>query len=272
MIRTNCSDLIYFLRNITGYAYTNNCVRAWWFSKIKNVGDLTGPYLIGKLTGKKVIKDIIGVKKHYLATGSILDQATSQSLIWGAGAIGSGRICMDLSMRNVFLLRGKLSLDELNHICKCNLSVPLADPAMLVSEYFWPKVSKQWNVGVVPHYSEYEWASRFFKSEGIKIIDVRQDVEDFVREILSCEYILSSSLHGLILSDTYEIPNLWVKFSRRDNDSFKFLDYYSVFCDDVLDFSPFELNAETEISSAIQRTNCRRFQKLINLVRSSFPG
>ena len=267
MIRINRSDFIYFLRNIEECSCTN-CVRAWWFSKIKNVGDLTGPYLIEKLTGKKVVKDIVGVRKHLLATGSILDQATSKSLIWGAGAIESGRVSRDFSKENVFLLRGKLSLRE----SKCETFIPLADPAMLVSEYYWPSVTKKWAVGIIPHYSEFESVRRNFKSEEIKIIDVRQEVEVFVSEILSCECILSSSLHGLILSDTYEIPNLWIRFSRCDTTFFKFLDYYSVFSDIALKpFSP-KYVSEANISEAIRQTSYHRVQRLINLVRSTFPG
>ena len=40
--------------------------------------------------------------------------------------------------------------------------------------------------------------------------------------------ILSSSLHGLILSDAYGIPNLWISVSNNIiGGDFKFLDYFS---------------------------------------------
>ena len=58
----------------------------------------------------------------------------------------------------------------------------------------------------------------------LNIIDWRQ----VIKEIVECEMIISSSLHGLILSDAYHIPNIWIKFSDETFDgSFKYLDYFA---------------------------------------------
>ena len=49
-----------------------------------------------------------------------------------------------------------------------------------------------------------------------------------IDKICSCRYIISSSLHGLILSDAYGIPNLWIRISDRvKGGDCKFLDYFS---------------------------------------------
>lgn len=43
----------------------------------------------------------------------------------------------------------------------------------------------------------------------------------------SCKKILSSSLHGLIVSDAYNIPNRMIKFSNKINgDGTNFTDYF----------------------------------------------
>lgn len=52
---------------------------------------------------------------------------------------------------------------------------------------------------------------------------------DIVDKICSCEYIVSNSLHGLIVSDSYNVPNLWASFSNDNIDGglFKYRDYFS---------------------------------------------
>ena len=49
----------------------------------------------------------------------------------------------------------------------------------------------------------------------------------WVDELCACEYVISSSLHGLILAEAYHIPTLWATFSDNINGgTFKYMDYY----------------------------------------------
>ena len=43
--------------------------------------------------------------------------------------------------------------------------------------------------------------------------------------INSCQYILSSSLHGLICADVFNKPNLWLDQYHLPEGDFKFIDY-----------------------------------------------
>lgn len=51
---------------------------------------------------------------------------------------------------------------------------------------------------------------------------------DIIDQINECEFIISSSLHGLIISDAYNIPNVWAVFSDKIvGGEFKYKDYYA---------------------------------------------
>jgi hypothetical protein len=68
------------------------------------------------------------------------------------------------------------------------------------------------------------------REKGWKIIDILQanTVAKFVEEIHTCELILSSSLHGIILADSYNIPAYHTILSNNViGGEFKFRDYYA---------------------------------------------
>jgi len=52
------------------------------------------------------------------------------------------------------------------------------------------------------------------------------EIEETLTGILSCEKILSSSLHGIILADAYGISSAWLRSSTPKGLEFKFYDYF----------------------------------------------
>ena len=87
----------------------------------------------------------------------------------------------------------------------------------------------KYKIGIVPHYHDYKKAVELFQNESdIKVIDLlTMDVEETTKEILSCENIISSSLHGLIVAHAYKIPALWVEFSDKIfGNGIKYRDYF----------------------------------------------
>ena len=56
------------------------------------------------------------------------------------------------------------------------------------------------------------------------------DVETIIDKINECEFIFSSSLHGIIFAHAYGIPAIHIECNPlKSKDNFKFKDYYSVF-------------------------------------------
>ena len=44
-------------------------------------------------------------------------------------------------------------------------------------------------------------------------IDIEGDINSVINQVCRCEYVISSSLHGLICADAYEIPSVRVVIS-----------------------------------------------------------
>lgn len=202
------------------------------FRDRENYGDLLSKYLVEKISGKPV--KFVQPKKqpwykmnktNFLAVGSILHHATKYSIVWGSGIIDHDQEIAEANFRTV---RGPQTRDFL---LKLGYNCPevYGDPALLLPKYYHPQVEKRYKIGVVPHYHDYKTAVAFFGDKpGIKVIDLlTMNVEEVTRQILSCENIISSSLHGLIVAHAYQIPALWVKFSDKIfGNGIKYQDYF----------------------------------------------
>lgn len=189
---------------------------AWWYIS-NNFGDNLNHYLIGAISQSPVIYTQRN-RPHNIVCGSILHEANEWSTVWGAGFGNEGqRLCTKYA--DVRIVRGELSREILGIDCA------VGDPALLLPRYYEPK-RRGFNVGIIPHYSQYEeMLNRDFLSEDgtVIIIDPFLPVKEFIDKVISCKFIVSSSLHGLIVSDAYNIPNSWLAYG----DEFKYRDYYS---------------------------------------------
>ena len=201
------------------------------FKEKENYGDLLSKYLVEKISGREV-KWIHPKKQawykwnksHYLAIGSILPHATKDSIVWGSGIIDREHHIAPADFRAVRGPRTREFLLQLGYDCP-----PVyGDPALLLPEYFYPQVEKEYKLGIIPHYHDYKKAVELFgNNPEIRVIDLMcMDVEAVTRQIMSCERTLSSSLHGLIVSHAYRIPSLWIEFSDKIfGDGIQYPDY-----------------------------------------------
>ena len=214
-----------------------------------NFGDMLSPYIIGRLSGKKIrrklfnfgkgnyrlflkyilqhkfdnIKTILFFfEKNLLGVGSIISCGNKHSVIWGSGLLKSTDI---FHGGKILAVRGKYTNVRLQELGfkGCNV---FGDPALLLPLLVKPSDKKN-EIAIIPHWSETDF---FLKEYGdkYKIIDLRtRDVESVISEITSCRFVLSTSLHGIIVSHAYGIPTLWIKLRTLENDDIKFHDYFS---------------------------------------------
>lgn len=205
-------------------------INIWWAgnTKVFNYGDALAPYLVRKLSGKEpVLTPINSGKKVYLVIGSVINPHWTSKYceVWGCGIIDSSHTAKPgVKFHSV---RGPLTRAKL---LKTGHECPeiYGDPALLLPSLYQPKTNKNYKIGVIPHYIDYKIVTPRIKDDDIKIIDLMHpNVEDITDEIFSCDRIISSSLHGVIVAQAYGIPAIWVKFGNRlAGDDIKFKDYF----------------------------------------------
>lgn len=222
----------------------------WWNTKL-NVGDYASYYLVSKLfNGKIKRKDptirkrslikfllrresyeaissfVYPFEKYIAGIGSIVDHLDNNAIVWGCGCRHEGTKCPNKAI--YYLVRGNLTVDVLKS-CGIDVSnVLIGDPGLLMPLIYTPKVYKnRKNIVVIPHYNDYD--EIYIKYKDIyTVLDVRTtNIELFIDNVASADFIISSSLHGLIFANAYGIPAVWFKHNYINSSDFKFYDYLS---------------------------------------------
>lgn len=228
----------------------------------KNFGDVLGPYIVEHLSGKEAMytpllhsglnklfiltylraiynrklslrelyynfKYLIGQRPNLLITiGSVIDWYTNPNCdIWGSGIMSKNSA---ISKANFYAVRGRYSQLRLKEL---GYKVPesIGDPALLTPLIYKPRSEKKYALGIIPHFLHYEETNIKLSSDDILIINLLDDIEKVIEDVHSCENIISSSLHGIIIGHAYQIPSLWFNLSNKwiGGDDIKFADYFS---------------------------------------------
>ena len=222
-----------------------------------NFGDSLNPILMHLLTGLKINHVNFNENVHRLsAIGTILQNFSKGHLdVWGTGldvtktsVIPSLKyfdpLKTDITYK-IHAVRGAVTDTVLNSFGIKTNGV-YGDPAILLKKILHSYIGSEKNgkVGVVCHLSELESYDdsaiakkdiiRYqFESDEIKLIStiVKPDfisILEKIKEIASCSYILSTSLHGLIIADIFDIPCAHLSSGRLPHDRYSIYDYRSI--------------------------------------------
>jgi hypothetical protein len=249
-------------------------VNVFWYLS-NNFGDAVTHYLVKNYFGKNPIwVEPTNPANKYMLTGSILNVESPNTTVWGAGIAWADDIIPNHDIRAV---RGSLTLKRLkeyrefqssiydedgniiNYLPFDTSGIQIGDPVLALPHYYNPDVEKKYKIGIIPHYidSYYFYQNlnclkQDLDNNGITIIDINSQVEDFVKSVKSCETIISSTLHGIICADAYEVPSVHAKFSNKiGGDGFKYKDWFSNFVNrehKIYDFA----NKSIEIADIIK--------------------
>lgn len=166
-------------------------------------------------------------QQKLLAIGSVLIIARDNDVIWGTG-MNAKRLDLTLYKFHdleVKAVRGPLTRRFLQD--NFNIACPeiYGDPALLIP-YFFPEFKKnpdpEHDYVIVSHYSE---KNLFPKEEYPNVIYADEPWRDVIRKILNSKFVISSSLHGMIVAEAYGIPARYLRVTESEP-LFKFMDYY----------------------------------------------
>jgi hypothetical protein len=187
---------------------------------------------IGSVLGWSCVKpDRLNEKMKY-PIRLFLGKKTKLTVL-GAGFIKKPKEGLKFARKMDFrIVRGKLTEEYLwrNHLLK--ETIVLGDLGLLASYLYNGNVEKKYSLGIIPHFTDlnspiiYDIYKKYCPD--CIVINVQDAPELVIEQIVSCKNTISTSLHGLIVSDSFGIPNLWIenKWKEGKLDHFKYLDYY----------------------------------------------
>lgn len=223
-----------------------------YYARLANMGDLLNPMIIERcfgystercsfLTGEmSAIGSGLAMYTLHGSPAMKLQQTVNGIVrprvdVWGTGFINysdsDGRF-FKRDMR-FHALRGELTRKNVERMLNCKLDVPTGDAGILVSELLDKAEEKRYTIGIIPHICDLkeDAVEQTLNSyENAVLINVKDEPLEVIRQIARCNCILSSSLHGLVVADSLNIPNMHVLFSDKPlGDGYKFDDYYSAY-------------------------------------------
>ncbi|OZE76744.1 hypothetical protein CH304_24280 [Rhodococcus sp. 15-649-1-2] len=216
-------------------------IKTFWWRQLKltglrpNFGDELTPGLVKSLFGRKCAwRRPKG--SEFTGAGSTLEMvqlmnAPKTLKIWGSGfGVREGTTERNFSNPgyDIYAVRGQLTLGRVDQ----DRYIAIGDPGLLASRVYPPSQQVPGRVGLVYHWMhKSDTVVQTLAREGnIMLIDPSRKPSKVVADITSCEFVMSTSLHGLIVADSYGIPNAWIELTQEiGGKGYKFEDYYSAF-------------------------------------------
>ena len=199
-----------------------------------NLGDYLGLVVVNWMLERKGLSldDYVEKKRHLLTIGSGAVKSYQNMTIWGSGVERElpqffRRFFQRSWYRKLDIraVRGPLSR---NYLMKLGHQCPevYGDPAILMPFiYTGTSSDKLYDVSIIPQLVTEKKIREKFPEAHIISMNTN-DYKGVINQILQSNLIISSSLHGVILADSYGVPSVWYRGLGKDID-FKYMDYYA---------------------------------------------
>lgn len=206
-----------------------NSVNLVYWKKVLNLGDTLGPVIYDWMLQRKQIDPLQPTRKtfHLMTVGSIIASIGHyDATIWGSG-IHTFKAVANISKRkryrkfDIRAVRGPVTRDVLianGYACP----EVYGDPAVLMPYIYTPEgiTTKEYEVSAILHFSQ---ADKLLPAGINRIAIETGDYKHFIDEILRSKKVISSSLHGIILAESYGVPAVYLTMGKEE---LKFYDWY----------------------------------------------
>lgn len=259
----------YLCRNqvtINGTKAKKNIVNLEWWNENENLGDYLAWVVFKWMLKNKSIDPYQKIKKtkHLMSIGSIIGMANFDAIVWGSGIHTEKTMALVFNQRkfrnyDIRSVRGPVTKTILS---SAGYSCPdiYGDPAILMPLIYKSESKKKYPVSIIRHISQVTQK----KDNRFNYIDIKtRDYKRFINEIVSSDKVISSSLHGIILAESYGIPAIFLS-EGMDSEKIKFFDWYlstdrtniryAKNLDDALKMTPMSLPNLSKMREQIQKT------------------
>lgn len=218
----------FILFNFSNKAKDNQVNLNYW-DESHNLGDTLSPVVVNHMLDLKGIKPETRVngKKHLYAVGSVLTAGIQDATVWGSGILNASLLYrLEKRKLDIRAVRGPITRAML---LDYGYDVPeiYGDPAILMPEVYTPsQIVKKSKFGLITHkdYDNSKAMERLESDSDILGLNIcTDDYKGFLDNLCSVETVISSSLHGIILAESYGIKAILLK---PQIDIVKYYDYY----------------------------------------------
>lgn len=204
-----------------------------YYNREVNLGDSLAPVIYDWILNKYNIKREQHTKRsyHLMTVGSLIGgSGFFDAVIWGSGIKSFDAIC-SLAKRKYFqkfdirAVRGPITRKIL---CAYGYNCPpiYGDPAILMPIIYTPKIIKQpeekRKTGVILHFHSHDVT---IPDECVSLSIKTEDYKSFIDSLYGFKKVISSSLHGIILAESYGVPTVFL-CKNMDEELLKYYDWY----------------------------------------------
>jgi pyruvyltransferase len=207
----------------TPLCYTAEDTMFWWkSSQGANFGDDLSHVIVEKMINQPVKhRSLNSNRKILLAAGSILHYARDGDVIWGSGFREDPSAENRFTYLDVKAVRGPRTRDFLLQK-GVNCPEVYGDPAVLMS-FLFPEFKREeptYDYIIIPNIGEMEC---FQSYKNVVLPTLPWEV--IVQKMMQSKLVISSSLHGIIVAESFGVPARLLKMTWIES-LLKYQDYY----------------------------------------------